>query len=136
MTPIQTGKEEGGLLIYGGSNNRTGMGDCWRIDLEQQPSSWVRCPHLEKGPRLWHAAVDIDPSTIIIIGGLTNNILAPMHVSKHHAEAVLSLGVAPSSLLKLCLELITRKKDMFSKEVEELPQYLKKIVKIRCSSGA
>ena len=76
------------------------------------------------------------PIEPVLNGGLTNNILAPMHVSKHHAEAVLSLGVAPSSLLKLCLELITSKKEMFSKEVEELPQYLKKIVKIRCSSGA
>ena len=137
MTPLATGKKEGGLILYGGfDNNLHALGDCWRMDLSQQPHSWVRCPHLEQGPRLWHAGVNIDPSTIIIVGGLTNNILAPMHVSKHHAEAVLSLGVAPSSLLKLCLELITSKKEMFSKEVEELPQYLKKIVKIRCSSGA
>ena len=137
MTPLATGKKEGGLLLYGGfDNNLHALGDCWRMDLSQQPHSWVRCPHLEQGPRLWHASVNVDPSTVIIVGGLTNNILAPMHVSKHHAEAVLSLGVAPPSLLKLCLELITRKKEMFSKEVEELPQYLKKIVKIRCSSGA
>ena len=137
MTALATGEKEGGLLLYGGfDNNLQALGDCWRMDLSQHPHSWVRCPHLEQGPRLWHAAVDIDPSTVIIIGGLTNNILAPAHVSKHHAEAVLSLGVAPPSLLKLCLEFITSKKEMFSKEVEELPQYLKKIVKIRCSSGA
>ena len=137
MTALATGEKEGGLLLYGGfDNNLQALGDCWRMDLSQHPQSWVRCPHLEQGPRLWHAAVDIDPSTVIIIGGLTNNILAPAHVSKHHAEAVLSLGVAPPSLLKLCLEFITSKKEMFSKEVEELPQYLKKIVKIRCSSGA
>ena len=80
MTPIQTGKEEGGLLIYGGSNNRTGMGDCWRIDLEQQPSSWVRCPHLELGPRFEHASVLLE-SQVMMIGGCTNIAKLAEHVS-------------------------------------------------------
>lgn len=137
MTPIQTGKEEGGLVIYGGFDNAlTALGDCWRMDLQHQPSTWVRCPHLELGPRLWHASLELDSSQVMVAGGLTNNILAPNYVSKHHAEKVLFLKVAPSSLLKLCLEFITKNKDLFNKEVEELPMSLKKIVKIRVSSGA
>ena len=72
MSPIQTGKEEGGLLIYGGKNNiRTILGDCWRIDLEEQPSSWVRCPHLELGPRWGHASVALD-NQVMVIGGHNN----------------------------------------------------------------
>ena len=32
MTPIETGKEEGGLVIYGGFDNAlTALGDCWRM---------------------------------------------------------------------------------------------------------
>ena len=81
MSPIQTGKEEGGLLIYGGKNNiRTILGDCWRIDLEQQPSSWVRCPHLELGPRLEHASVLLE-SQVMVIGGCTNIAKLAEHVS-------------------------------------------------------
>jgi len=137
MTPIHTGMEEGGLVMYGGfDNNLTALGDCWRMDLSQQPSSWVRCRHLELGPRLWHAAVGLDTSQVMVVGGLTNNILAPSFVAKHHAEKVLFLRVAPPSLLKLCLEYITKHRDLFNKEVEELPLSLKRIVKIRCSSGA
>ena len=65
MTPIHTGREEGGLVIYGGfDNNLTALGDCWRMDLNCQPCSWVRCPHLELGPRLWHAAVGLDNSQV------------------------------------------------------------------------
>merc|ERR1719186_161406 len=137
MTPIHTGMEEGGLIMYGGfDNNLTALGDCWRMDLSQEPSTWVRCPHLELGPRLWHAAVGLDTSQEMIVGGLTNNILAPSYVAKHHAEKVLFLRVAPPSLLKLCLEFITKHRDLFNKEAEELPLSLKRIVKIRCSSGA
>merc|ERR1712228_218090 len=91
---------------------------------------------LELGPRLWHAAVELDSSQVMIIGGLTNNILAPNYVAKHHADKVLYLRVAPPSLLKMCLEFITKHRDLFNKEVEELPLSLKRIVKIRCSSGA
>ena len=89
MTPIETGKEEGGLVIYGGFDNAlTALGDCWRMDLQQQPSTWVRCPHLELGPRLWHASLELDSSQVMVAGGLTNNILAPNYVSKHHADKV------------------------------------------------
>ena len=89
MSGLVTGKSEGGLVMYGGfDNNYNALCDCWRMDLSQQPHSWVRCHHLEQGPRLWHAAVELEPSTVIIIGGLTNNILAPLHVSKHHADKV------------------------------------------------
>jgi len=137
MTPIHTGKEEGGLVIYGGfDTNQTALGDCWRMDLSLEPSSWVRCRHLELGPRLWHQAVALDSSQVMVVGGLMNNILAPGYVAKHHAEKVLFLRVAPSSLLKLCLEYITKHRELFNKEVEELPLSLKRIVKIRCSSGA
>ena len=72
----------------------------------------------------------------MIIGGLVNNILAPNYVLKHHADKVLFLRVAPSSLLKLSLEFITKNKELFNKEVEDLPINLKKIVQVRCSSGA
>ena len=71
MSPIQTGKEEGGLLIYGGASydgNFAVLGDCWRIDLEQQQSSWVRCPHLELGPRESHTSVALD-SKVLVTGG-------------------------------------------------------------------
>ena len=49
---------------------------------------------------------------------------------------VLFLKVAPPSLLKSCLESITKNKDLLRKEVEELPVSLKEIVQMRCSSGA
>ena len=65
----------------------------------------LRCPHLEKGPRLWHAAASPEPSQVdiledycpgsqitsiqvMVVGGLTNNILAPHYVEKEHAEKV------------------------------------------------
>ena len=80
MTPIQTGKEEGGLLIYGGVSYNTALGDCWRIDLEQQPSSWVRCPHLELRPRLKHASVALD-NQVMVTGGCTNIANLAEHVS-------------------------------------------------------
>jgi len=137
MTTIDTGCEEGGLVMYGGfDTSMQALGDCWRMDLHQQPNTWVRCPHLEQGPRLWHASVNLDSSQVMIIGGLINNILAPNYVLKHHAGKVLFLRVAPSSLLKLCLEFITKNKELFNQEVEDLPINLKKIVQIRCSEGA
>ena len=93
MTSILTGREEGGLLLYGGFDNElTALGDCWRLDLQQQPSTWVNCPHLERGPRLWHASISLDDSQVMVAGGLTNNILAPNYVSKHHAEKVRHLS--------------------------------------------
>jgi len=137
MTPVVTGKEEGGLVIYGGfDTSETALGDCWRMDLASQPSSWIRCPHLEQGPRLWHASLELDSSLVMVVGGLTNNILAASYISKNHAEKVLFLKVAPSSLLKMCLEYVSKHKDLFKQEVEDLPFSLKKIVQIRCSSGA
>ena len=127
MTSISTGKKEGGLIIYGGfDNNSDTLGDCWRMDLTQQPYTWIRCSHLELGPRLYHAAVELDSSQVMIIGGSTDDILA-------NADKVLYLRVAPPSLLKMCLEFITKHRDLFNKEVEELPLSLKRIVKIRCS---
>ena len=81
MTPIQTGKEEGGLLLYGGlGNNGIRLGDCWRIDLEQQQSSWVRCPHLELGPRDRHASVALG-SQVMVTGGSTNIYNLAEHVN-------------------------------------------------------
>ena len=60
MTPIHTGSEEG-LLLYGGRDSiTTVLGDCWWMDLHQHPHSWVRCSHLELGPRSDHAAVVLD----------------------------------------------------------------------------
>ena len=96
------------------------------MDLTQQPYTWIRCSHLELGPRLYHAAVELDSSQVMIIGGSTDDILA-------NADKVLYLRVAPPSLLKMCLEFITKHRDLFNKEVEELPLSLKRIVKIRCS---
>ena len=60
---------------------------------------------MEKGPRLWHAAASPEPSQVdiledycpgsqitsiqvMVVGGLTNNILAPHYVEKEHAEKV------------------------------------------------
>ena len=85
MSPIQTGKEEGGLLIYGGKNNiRTILGDCWRIDLEEQPSSWIRCPHLELEPRASHASVALG-NQVLVTGGFnnTNNLTNTDNFAEH-----------------------------------------------------
>ena len=71
MSPIQTGKDESGLLIYGGNINGAALADCWRIDLEEQPSSWVRCPHLELGPRASHASVALG-SQVMVTGGMAS----------------------------------------------------------------
>lgn len=138
MTALETGKDEGGLLLYGGfDNNLAALGDCWRMDLAIQPNTWVRCQHLEKGPRLWHAAASPDSSQVLIIGGLTNNILAPTHIEKEHAKKVLTLTVGPPSLVILALEYISLNKHLFSREeVQELPSNLARILKIRSSSGA
>jgi len=138
MTALDTGMKEGGLLLYGGFDNQlAALSDCWRIDLALQPPSWVRCPHLEMGPRLWHAAASPDPSQVLVVGGLTNNILAPSHVEKQHADKVLVLTVGPPSLVGLTLEYISNNQHLFSREeVQELPSNLARILKIRSSSGA
>lgn len=138
MTALHTGKSEGGLLLYGGfNNNQAAMGDCWRIDLALQPPAWVRCPHLEMGPRLWHAAASPDPSQVMVVGGLTNNILAPSHIEKQHADKVLVLTVGPASLMGLALEYISKNHHLYSREeVQELPSNLARILRIRSSSGA
>merc|ERR1719318_521159 len=100
MTPIHTGREEA-LLIYGGyGSNNTALGDCWRMDLHQHPHSWVRCSHLELGPRCGHQAVVLD-NQVMLVGGRRNTAL-------DYADKVLFLRVAPSSLLELCLEYITK----------------------------
>ena len=89
MTPIQTGKDEGGLLIYGGNINiGTILGDCWRIDLEEQPSSWVRCPHLELGPRASHASVALG-SQVMVTGGSTNIFNFTEHVNSESMECIM-----------------------------------------------
>lgn len=137
MTSLHTGHPEGGLLLYGGfDNSLTALGDCWRMDLRKSPVNWVRCSHLESGPRLWHASVCLDPSQVMVVGGLTNNILAPSYVIKHHAEKTLFLRVAPPSLLKICLEYIGKNPGLYRDTVEDLPHTLKKIVQIRCSSSS
>jgi len=106
------------------------------MDLSQTPVSWIRCPHLEFGPRLWHASVGLGRSQVLVVGGLTNNILAPSYVVKHHAEKALFLGVAPPSLLKICLGLISKHRSLYKDTVEDLPLSLKKIIQIRCSSSS
>jgi len=138
MTLLETGREEAGLLLYGGfDNSLEALGDCWRVDLASHPPEWVRCKHLEQGPRLWHAAASPDPSQVMVVGGLTNNILAPSYVLKEHAEKVLLLTVAPPSLLRLTLEFISSNRHLYSsQEVQELPSSLARILRLRCSSGA
>ena len=89
MSPTQTGKDEGGLLIYGGNINiGTILGDCWRIDLEEQPSSWVRCPHLELGPRASHASVVLG-SQVMVTGGSTNIFNFTEHVNSESMECIM-----------------------------------------------
>jgi hypothetical protein len=89
LVPFETARREGGLLMYGGfGQEEVTLSDCWLIDLHANPLSWVRCKHWEDGPRLWHAAAAADPGQILVIGGLTNNILAPSYILKHHAEKV------------------------------------------------
>jgi len=73
----------------------------------------------------------------MVVGGLTNNILAPSYVLKEHAEKVLLLTVAPPSLLRLTLEFISSNRHLYSsQEVQELPSSLARILQLRCSSGA
>jgi len=137
LVPVQTGKSSGGLLIYGGfANHEVTLSDCWKLDLESNPLCWTRCKHWENGPRLWHAAASADPGQILIIGGLRNNILAPSHVLKHHAEKVIHIHTAPSSLLKICLDYVTKNKKLLFNQFEDLPVKLRKIIELRCSSGA
>lgn len=138
VTMVETGKAEAGLLLYGGFDNTlAALGDCWRIDLASQPPTWIRCPHLEKGPRLWHAAASPEPSQVMVVGGLTNNILAPQYVEKQHAEKVLHLTVAPPTLLRLTLEFISSNRHLFPPAGQlELPSSLARILQLRCSSGA
>lgn len=137
LVPVQTGNSSGGLLIYGGfANQEVTLSDCWKLDLDSNPLSWTRCKHWEDGPRLWHAAACADPGQILIIGGLTNNILAPSHVLKHHAEKVIHINTAPSSLLKICLDYVTKNKKILFNQFEDLPVKLQKIIEVRCSSGA
>ena len=91
MTPIQTGKEEGGLLIYGGASydgNFAVLGDCWRIDLEQQPRSWVQCPHFKLGPRYTHVSVALY-SQVLVIGGHNNITSFAEHVSSESLVCIM-----------------------------------------------
>jgi len=114
VTMVETGKAEAGLLLYGGfDNSLAALSDCWRIDLASQPPTWIRCPHLEKGPRLWHAAASPEPSQ------------------------VLHLTVAPPTLLRLTLEFISSNRHLFPPAGQlELPSSLARILQLRCSSGA
>ena len=129
MTSIYTGQPEGGLLLYGGfDNNLNTLGDCWRMDLSSKPASWVRCRHLERGRRLWHASVSLDKNQVIIVGGLTNNILAPSHIVKQHAERALLLKVAPPSLLKISLKFIGKNPDYYKNSIEYIPFSLRTVI--------
>ena len=56
---------------------------------------------------------------VLIVGGLTNNILAPSYIEKKHAERVLSLTVGPPSLLRLTLEYISKNRHLFSRSVTQ-----------------
>ena len=58
-----------------------------------------------QGPRLWHAAVELDTSQVMVVGGLVNNILAPPYVSKHHAEKVSRQQIKLSKPLLTTLKL-------------------------------
>jgi len=137
LVPVDTGSPEGGLLMYGGfGNEEVTLSDCWKIDFKLRLLSWQRCKHWEEGPRLWHAAAASSPGQILIIGGLTNNILAPASVLKHHAEKVIHISTSPPSLLKICLEYVTKKQNILSSQFEDLPVNLKRIVEIRCSSAS
>jgi hypothetical protein len=137
LSPLHTGKDEGGLLLYGGfDNNMTALSDCWKMDLSKEALCWERQEQFEGGPRLWHSAVPINQSTVIIVGGLTNNILAPNYVTKHHANKVLFLRVSPPSLLSSALEFISNHPDQFRDHFRELPLNLRKILEIRASGGA
>jgi len=132
MNSIETSSDEGGLLLYGGfDNGQAVLDDCWRLDLAARPLQWTKCPHLEQGPRLWHAGVCTDSSQLVIVGGLTNNILAPSFVAKHHAKETLLLRVGPPTLLKTCLEFIWKHPELFKDHIEDLPRPLSNIAKMR-----
>jgi len=137
LSSIYTGLDEGALLLYGGfDNDMTTLNDCWRLDLSKESPSWERQKHLEAGPRLWHAAVNVNQATLMIVGGLTNNILAPEYLTKHHATEVLYLRVSPPSLLSQALEYISRNQTVFEKEISDLPVNLRRILELRASGGA
>jgi hypothetical protein len=73
----------------------------------------------------------------MVVGGLTNNILAPQYIEKQHAEKVLHLTVAPPTLLRLTLEFISSNRHLFPPNGQlELPSSLARILQLRCSSGA
>jgi len=133
LVPLETGRREGGLLMYGGfGNEEVTLSDCWVIDLHSNPLSWVRCKHWEDGPRLWHAAASADPGQILVVGGLTNNILAPSYILKHHAEKVIHISTAPKSLLKITLDFVTKNRAILSSQFQDLPLRLRTIVEHRC----
>jgi len=132
MSPCNTGKEAGGLLLYGGfDNEENALGDCWKLDLDSDMPNWVRMKHLEQGPRLWHSSVSVNSAVTLVIGGLTNNILAPPHIPKLHAKQVLSLQVGPPSLLASALQVISKHKPHFYNSIHELPHNLKQILEQR-----
>lgn len=132
LTPLYTGKEAGALLLYGGFDNESNaLGDCWKIDLSKDDKEWTHMKHLEQGTRLWHSAVAVNTSTVIIAGGVTDNILSPHHIEKHHADKVLFLEVNPKRLLSSVLEYITVNHKMYSSQIEELPQHLRIILEAR-----
>jgi len=136
LVPFETARREGGLLMYGGfGQEEVTLSDCWLIDLHANPLSWVRCKHWEDGPRLWHAAAAADPGQILVIGGLTNNILAPSYILKHHAEKVIHISTAPKSLLKISLEFVTKNRSLLSSQFHDLPANLKRIVELRCGAS-
>eukprot|EP00088_Acartia_fossae_P003322 TRINITY_DN11392_c0_g2_i1.p1 TRINITY_DN11392_c0_g2~~TRINITY_DN11392_c0_g2_i1.p1 ORF type:complete len:433 (+),score=52.91 TRINITY_DN11392_c0_g2_i1:56-1354(+) len=136
LTAVHTENAESYLILYGGfDNNKNALGDCWKLEVDAESPEWKRMEHLEQGPRLWHSSALINQNCIVVVGGLTNNILAPNNIRKLHAEKVLYLNVGPKSLLVHALEFISDHKEKYGEGIKELPSNLRTILENRCGGG-
>ena len=127
ITKLITGKQEGGILLYGGfDSSHNIINDCWKMDLAIKPLAWQRLRHLEKGARLWHTMHTLNDNKVIILGGVIGSIVDPELTD--HACPLWKLTVNPKSLQESTLGTIEENREFLNGGIQSLPYLLKRTI--------
>ena len=127
LTSLVTGKQEGGILLYGGfDSNHNTINDCWKMDLAVNPPTWQRLKHLEKGPRLWHTMHTLSDNKVFILGGRIGKVI-DLKATRQKCP-LWKLIVNPKSLQETTIEYIKENKTIFERDIKNLPQSLKRTI--------
>lgn len=95
-------KDEDHIILYGGlDNEQRALNDCWTINLKKKQPIWKRHSHLEQEGRLYHRIVCVQKYKIVIVGGITNDILAGEPTK--HATQTIKFNLAPLSLKHIAM---------------------------------